>query len=387
MRILVTTSPPLGHVLPVVPLAQSLAKMGHEVRWATGADAVPVVETAGIECDECGASSIDRRASYFERYPEAKSLAPEDLPSHMFPRLFGGVSAPAMIERLLPLAERWQPDLMLNETGELAAPIVASRLGVPHITHSFGSPVPAERLESAAEFVAPLWHELGFEVPPYCGVFDDLYLDIYPRSMQFDEDTHVRNATPLRPVFYVPPFTDTSSWEPDVVHPRIYVTFGTVFNEPGPVFRNAVEASADVGAQVLVTVGHNGDVHAFDPLPRSVTVLPFVPQSEVLDWCDVVMSHAGSGTFLGAITAGVPQLCLPQAADQFRNAAACERTGVGMSLGPAAASADAIRDALRHLLAGHAFHDATAQLATEIASMPHPDEVAAEITDRFGPDD
>jgi len=384
MRVLVTTSPPLGHVLPVVPLAQSLAAAGHEVRWATGADAVPVVQAAGLPVDACGLGASERRAIYFEQFPEAKSLAPEDLPSHMFPRLFGAVSAPAMIDGLLPLAERWRPDVILHETGELAAPIVAARLGIPHITHSYGSPVPAERLASAEAFLAPLWQRLGFDVPAYCGVFDDLYLDIYPPTLRFSEDTHVRNDQPLRPVFWIPPFADTSSWQPDVVHPRIYVTFGTVFNEPGPVFRNAVQAAVDVGSQVLVTVGHDGDVHTFDPIPRHATVLPFVPQTEVLDWCDVVVSHAGSGTFLGAITAGIPQLCLPQAADQFRNAAACEHAGVGISLGPAAASAGAIRDALRHLLRGRDFHDATAIVATEVAAMPHPDEVAAEIADRYG---
>jgi UDP:flavonoid glycosyltransferase YjiC (YdhE family) len=384
MRILVTTSPPLGHVLPVVPLARSLVQAGHEVRWATGADAVAVVEQAGIPCDPCGKSSAVRRAEYFERFPEARTLAPEDLPAHMFPRLFGTVSAPAMLDDLLPLVDQWPPDLVVHDVSELAAPIVATRQDVPHIAHAFGSTVPADRLASAAEFVAPLWRRLGLEPPPYGGVFDHVYLDIYPPSLQFGDDTHVRNARPMRPVVYAPAFADTSSWEPDVVHPRIYVTFGTVFNEPGAVFRNAVTAAAEIGAQVLVTVGHNGDVHAFDPLPRTVTVLPFVPQSEVLDWCDVVVSHAGSGTFLGAINSGVPQLCLPQAADQFRNASACERTGVGISIAPADASADAIHGALRLLLSGHAFHDATALIATEIAAMPHPDEVAAELAAEAG---
>ena len=185
-------------------------------------------------------------------------------------------------------------------------------------------------------------------MPPYGGVFDHLYLDIYPPSLHFSDDTHVRNARPLRPVIYAPAVRRMPrTWKPDVVRPRVYVTFGTVFNEPGPVFKNAVQAVTDSSPRrSLVTVGHEGDVHAFDPLPRSVTVVPFVPQSEVLEWCDVVVSHGGSGTFLGAITTGVPQLCLPQAADQFRNAAACERAGVGISLGPAAASADAIGQAL-----------------------------------------
>src|SRR3954451_2087105 len=126
MRVLVTTCPPLGHVLPVVPIAQSLAKAGHEVRWATGADALPVVKAAGLAVDACGLDALQRRAVYFDQFPEARSLAPEDLPSHMFPRLFGAVSAPAMIDGLLPLAERWQPDVILHETGELAAPIVAA---------------------------------------------------------------------------------------------------------------------------------------------------------------------------------------------------------------------------------------------------------------------
>jgi UDP:flavonoid glycosyltransferase YjiC (YdhE family) len=384
MRVLVTSSPSLGHVLPVVALARGLAKSGHDVRWATGADGREVVELAGIPCDPCGGTGPGRRAAYFERFPEAKTLAPEDLPSHMFPRLFGAVAAPAMLDDLVPIAERFQPHLIVHEVSELAAAIVASMREIPHVSQAFGSPVPADRLASAAEFVAPLWQRFGLEVPPYAGVFEHLYLDIYPPSLRFSDDIHVRNERPLRPVIYAPPFADAGTWQPDVVRPRVYVTFGTVFNEPGPVFRNAVRAAGEYAAQVLVTVGHDGDVHAFDPLPRSVAVRPFVPQSEVLDWCDVVVSHGGSGTFLGAITAGVPQLCLPQAADQFRNAAACERAGVGLSLLPDAADADSIGKALHELTHGHAFHDATALLATEIAAMPHPDEVAAELTDLYG---
>jgi UDP:flavonoid glycosyltransferase YjiC (YdhE family) len=289
-----------------------------------------------------------------------------------------------MLDDLVPIAERFQPDLVVHEVGALAGPIVATLHDIPYVTHAFGSPVPAERLTAAGEFVAPLWQRFDLTVPPCAGVFEHVYLDIYPQSLHFSEDVHVRNAHPLRPVIYAPPFADAGTWRPDVVRPRVYVTFGTVFNEPGPAFRNAVHAAGEFAAQVLVTVGHNGDVHAFDPLPRSVTVLPFVPQSKVLDWCDIVVSHGGSGTFLGAITAGVPQLCLPQAADQFRNAAACERAGVGIRLGPADASAESIGRALHELVHGHAFHDATALLATEIAAMPHPDEVAAELVDRYG---
>ena len=61
-----------------------------------------IVEQAGIPCDPCGATASERAGPiYFERFPEAKTLAPEDLPSHMFPRLFGAVPTPAMLDDLL----------------------------------------------------------------------------------------------------------------------------------------------------------------------------------------------------------------------------------------------------------------------------------------------
>src|SRR5262249_30723576 len=148
-------------------------------------------------------------------FPEAKTLAPEDLPSHMFPRLFATVAAPAMLDDLVPIAEQFKPEVIVHEVAELAAPIVAALHDVPHVSQAFGSPVPAERLAAAAEFIAALWQHFDLNVPPYAGVFDHLYLDIYPQSLHFSEDTHVRNDQPMRPVIYAPPFADAGAWQPD----------------------------------------------------------------------------------------------------------------------------------------------------------------------------
>jgi UDP:flavonoid glycosyltransferase YjiC (YdhE family) len=41
MRVLITTSSGLGHVLPMVPLAHALRDRSHDVLWATGPDAQP----------------------------------------------------------------------------------------------------------------------------------------------------------------------------------------------------------------------------------------------------------------------------------------------------------------------------------------------------------
>jgi UDP:flavonoid glycosyltransferase YjiC (YdhE family) len=96
-----------------------------------------------------------------------------------------------------------------------------------------------------------------------------------------------------------------------------------------------------------------------------------------------VVSHGGSGTFLGALAEGLPQLCLPQGADQFLNAAACAQSGAGLSLVPGAATPARIADAVNRLLTEPAFRERSAGLAGAIAAMPGADEVAKRLERDF----
>jgi UDP:flavonoid glycosyltransferase YjiC (YdhE family) len=96
-----------------------------------------------------------------------------------------------------------------------------------------------------------------------------------------------------------------------------------------------------------------------------------------------VVSHAGSGTFLGALARGVPQLCLPQAADQFRNAEGGLRAGAVLALRPDETTAEAVGSAVRRLLSEPGFREAAGRVAAEIAAMPSPAAVAAELAERF----
>jgi len=83
-----------------------------------------------------------------------------------------------------------------------------------------------------------------------------------------------------------------------------------------------------------------------------------------------VISHAGSGTLLATMAAGIPQLCLPQGADQFRNAAACAGAGAGLALLGAESTQSAIASSVERLLAEDSFRAAAASLADEIGAMP-----------------
>jgi calicheamicin 3'-O-methyl-rhamnosyltransferase len=121
-----------------------------------------------------------------------------------------------------------------------------------------------------------------------------------------------------------------------------------------------------------VTVGPDGDPSALGPLPDSVRVDRFVPQGVLLPHVDVVAHHGGSGTTLGALSHGLPQLLMPHGADQFLNAQALIDRGAGLRLLPEEISPESVADAVRALLSEPGYREAAGRLAVEIAAMPTP---------------
>ena len=369
----------MGHINPMVPLALALRDRGHHVRWATGPDAGPRLEAAGIGAVPVGVPWDDNRAALWARYPEIFSLPPAELPDHQFPKLFGEIVPPTMLPGLLEVTVAWQPDLVVHDAADFSGPIAAASIGVPSVTHSFGALTPIHRVAAAGELVAGLWRSVGLEPRPFGGAYDNLYLDIYPASMQSADMSHVRFRQALRPISYVAREeaepTGDFAW-PEIDKPFVYLTFGTVYRDAGAL-RTAADAIASLDVRLLVTVGPTGDPEALEPQPEHVRVERYVPQSRVFENCNLVVSHAGSGTFLGGLSRGIPQLCLPQGADQFLNAEACRRSGAGLVLEPAEASAEAIAVAVIRLLDDGSFRARASTVAAEIAAMPGPDEVAA----------
>ena len=114
--------------------------------------------------------------------------------------------------------------------------------------------------------------------------------------------------------------------------------------------RIALDALAALDVRVLATVGSSIDPLSLGPQPPHVRIERFVAQSALLPRCALVVSHAGSGTALASAALGLPQLLLPQGADQFLNAEALADAGAALSLLPGAATAEAIADAATRLL-------------------------------------
>ncbi|GAC1313333.1 MAG: glycosyltransferase [Acidimicrobiales bacterium] len=375
VKVLFTAVSALGHIHPLIPLAQAFGDAGHDIRWATGADSCARLEAAGFRVEPAGMNQLERRAEYWRRYPDAAELKGEAVPAHMFQHLFGDVGTPPMLADLQEITASWRPDLVVHDVAEFAGTIAAALLGIPSVTHSYGTLLPLERITATAEMVAPIWRSVGLEPRPYGGSYEHLYLDIFPASLQPTDMAHVPHRQPLRPVAF-----DAVGEEVDIefahedARPFVYLTLGTVFSSVD-VLRTAIDAIAPLDVRLLVTVGPNGDPGLLGSPPPNVQVERYVPQTQVLGRSAVVVSHAGSGTFLAALTQGLPQLCLPQAADQFLNGRACVQAGAGLTLTPPEASVEAIATAVKRLLDDPTFGQGAAQVGGELVAMPSPADV------------
>ena len=345
---------------------------------------MPRLESAGFEAEAAGLGHAESHSELARRFPDMRDASPAERLAFTFPRLFGTVRAPPMLADLLPIVERFGPSIVIRDAGEFAAPIAAALACVPSLTHSYGRLIPAERINLVSDRVAGLWVANGLEPRAYGGSYDDLYLDIYPPSMQSSEMDHVPAVQSLRPAAYATPGGDAPlEWLQRSSLPLIYLTFGTVYNKDTELFSTIVRGLRALSARLLVTVGPSGDPALLGEQPPNVHVARYIPQDQLLGHCAAVASHAGSGTFLAALSHGLPQLCMPQAADQFLNTRACVEAGVGLALEGAEITESAVADAGQRLLSDTEFRAAAGRVAEEITHMPPPNEVAQTIVDQF----
>ena len=187
-------------------------------------------------------------------------------------------------------------------------------------------------LEQAGTAAAAHWRARGLEPDPLAGLFRYLYVDPCPPALQNPEIADIAAVQRLRPTAGEAHVAERSAWLDDLPHrPNVYVTLGTVWNTDLDVFRLVIEALHD-HVNVIVTVGRQNDPATLGPQPSGVIIRSYIPQHELLPWCDAVVAHGGSGTVLGALAHGVPLLVVPQGADQWSNADMVVTAGAGQRL-------------------------------------------------------
>ena len=185
---------------------------------------------------------------------------------------------------------------------------------------------------------------------------------------------------PIRSVAWRAAETPLPGWlTAGATRPRVYLTLGTVSFGAVDVLRRAASEIAALDVDLLVAVGPEGDPTLLGELPGNVHVERFVPQAEVLERVDLIVHHGGTGTVLAALEAGLPQVILPQGADQPFNADLISRSGAGRHQANDDYTPGSITALVEPLLGDCPERATAVRIAAEIATMPAPAEVVPEL--------
>ncbi|WP_455923457.1 glycosyltransferase [Pseudomonas putida] len=110
--------------------------------------------------------------------------------------------------------------------------------------------------------------------------------------------------------------------------PIVFTQGSTTHFDPG-FYRLAISALAKLGARGIFL---SGDREALGDLPANVLQCRYAPMSVLLPHCAALVHPAGVGAMSLALAAGIPQVVMPVAHDQFDNAERLVRLGAGVRL-------------------------------------------------------
>jgi MGT family glycosyltransferase len=146
--------------------------------------------------------------------------------------------------------------------------------------------------------------------------------------------------------------------------PLVLVAMSSIFQNQLGTLRRVASALGRLPVRAVVTTGRAVDPDQV-PAPPNVHVLTAAPHAQILQEAAVVVTHAGHGTVIKALAAGVPLVCLPQGRDQKDNAARVRHLGVGVSIGKRA-NEQSIEAAVNTVLSDHRYRNAALRFAARL---------------------
>ena len=372
MRILVASTRGTGHFRPLLPFVLAARDAGHEVLVAGPPPLRATTERHGLAQRTISLAPPERYAHVNELIAAASSF--EETMIVAMRELFVGSHGRAALPQMLRLVERWQPDLVLRETCEVASLLAAQAYRVPDARVAISLSTPSEDmfLRIAADPLDELRAEFGlFPDPDAARALASPVLTQSPAGLDGE------GAVPSRTLRFRTPVDGRPSTLPDwwngSADPLVPISFGTVAPTEGAypaLYRTVIDALADLPIRMLVTVGVHADPAELGALPASVHVERWVPQAQVMPHTAAMIHHGGGGTTLAALAAGVPSVVVPLFADQPLNALTVERLGAAFALTGGEQELDRIAEALSAVMEDPRYRAAAEHVSRQIRALP-----------------
>ena len=145
-------------------------------------------------------------------------------------------------------------------------------------------------------------------------------------------------------------------------------THGTGNRQAAHYFRHALDAARRLGRRAILLTPHREQAPA--ALPPEVLWQPYLPLSKLLPYAAALVHHGGIGTTAEALRAGIAQLIVPLAYDQFDNGARVKALGAGLVLRHANLSGARLASRLRALLSSSMIGIQADALSTDLDPAP-----------------
>lgn len=373
-RIVFFCIPAHGHTNPTLNVVRELISRGHEVYYYSYNMLREKIEATGAKFISCDDYDMERKLD-----PKAAVRIGKDL----------AFSTEILVDTTLALDEviardmaQMKPDCIVADSMAVWGKAAAMKYGIPFVssttTFAFNQHSAKLMKQSGKELLGML-----FAMPKIRKHIKRLQNAGYPIKSVLDiiqNDDHTHTIVYTSPEFQ--PCADTFSKEhyafvgPSIrpVEERIekraekliYISMGTVNNAMLPLYKNCIQALAETGYQVVLSVGDAVDRKDFGEVPETVEIYPRVDQIAVLEKADAFISHCGMNSASESLYFGVPLVMLPQTAEQGAVATRIEQLGAGVR--PEDTLPDALRAAVEAVLGDAAYRESSGAIAVGFRS-------------------
>ncbi|PGY08860.1 macrolide family glycosyltransferase [Bacillus sp. AFS031507] len=142
----------------------------------------------------------------------------------------------------------------------------------------------------------------------------------------------------------------------------IYISLGTVFNQDIDFYKLCFESFGNSNHTVVMSIGEKVQISDLGEVPKNFIVKNYVPQTEVLKYTKLFITHGGMNSTHEGLYYGVPLIVIPQSADQPIIAGQVANIGAGIKLQMQGLTANQLREAAEYVLNTPSFHKAVSNI-------------------------
>lgn len=143
----------------------------------------------------------------------------------------------------------------------------------------------------------------------------------------------------------------------------IYISLGTVFNQAIDFYKLCFEALGNTDHTIVMSIGNKVQINDLGEIPKNFIVKDYVPQTDVLQYTKLFITHGGMNSVHEGLYYGVPLIVIPQSADQPIIAEQVANIGAGITLQMHGLTAAQLREVVDHVVGVSSFKKSVATIS------------------------